>query len=65
MLRLAVAELPPLSITCTRKPHVPAVVGVPEITPVLAFSDNPAGKLPEYMLHVYGAVPLIAASVAE
>jgi len=44
---------------------VAAVVGVPEITPVLAAKLNPAGKLPEYTLHVYGFVPLVAAIVTE
>jgi hypothetical protein len=35
------------SVTCTVKLLVPATVGVPVIAPVLAFSDSPAGKLPE------------------
>ena len=31
---------------------VPAVVGVPEIVPVLALRVNPAGRLPELTDHV-------------
>jgi hypothetical protein len=61
--RLAVAMPLALSATCAKKLVVPATVGVPEITPVLDANDNPGGKLPELMLHVYGAVPLVAASV--
>jgi hypothetical protein len=54
MLRLAVAVSGVLSesLTPTVKLAVPAAVGVPEITPVLAFSVSPAGKLPVLMLHV-------------
>jgi hypothetical protein len=63
--RLAVAMPLALSATCAKKLVVPAVVGVPEITPVLAANVNPGGKMPELMLHVYGAVPLVAARVAE
>jgi hypothetical protein len=54
MLRLAV-EVPGVveeSLMPTVKLAVPAAVGVPEITPVLAFSVSPAGKLPVLMLHV-------------
>ncbi len=35
----------------------PATVGVPEITPVDAFSDKPVGNEPELMLQVNGGVP--------
>jgi hypothetical protein len=35
------------SCTCTVKLEVPAVVGVPEITPVELARVNPAGRLPE------------------
>jgi hypothetical protein len=67
MLRLAVEVSGVLSesLTPTVKLEVPAAVGVPEITPVLAFSANPAGKLPVLMLHVYGATPPLAANVCE
>ena len=39
------------------------VVGVPEITPVEALSDNPAGKEPAVTLHEYGGVPPLAETV--
>jgi hypothetical protein len=52
MLRFAVAVLLSESVTFTVKLAVSNCVGVPEITPVLAFSVNPGGKLPELMLHV-------------
>ena len=41
------------SFTVTVKLSVPTnvPVGVPEITPVAAFSDKPAGKLPVVMVH--------------
>jgi hypothetical protein len=34
------------SVTVTVIGDVPAVVGVPEIAPVAAFRDRPAGKVP-------------------
>ena len=34
------------SVTLTVKEKGPAVVGVPLITPVLASSDSPSGRLP-------------------
>jgi len=40
-------------------------LGVPEITPVLAFSDNPGGRAPAVIAYVYGAVPPVAASFSE
>ena len=54
MLRLAVEVSGVLSESLTPivKLEVPAAVGVPEMTPVLALSDRPAGKLPVLMLHV-------------
>jgi hypothetical protein len=63
MLRFAVAVLLSASVTFTVKLELPAVVGVPDITPVLEFSDNPAGNVPLLMLHVYGVTPPVAASV--
>jgi hypothetical protein len=42
----------------------PAVVGVPEITP-LELSDSPADKVPEAIVQVYGVVPPVAARVCE
>lgn len=50
------------SVTVTVKLEVPAVVGVPEITPA-ALRLNPAGKVPDVTDHVYGAVPPAACSV--
>ena len=40
------------SVTCTVKPNVPAVVGVPEIAPVLAAKLNPVGSEPALMLQL-------------
>jgi hypothetical protein len=42
----------------------PAVVGVPEITPVELFKDSPAGRLPVVTAHEYGVTPPVAARVA-
>jgi hypothetical protein len=43
-----------------------AVVGVPEMTPVLALSASPAGSVPLVTVHEpYGAVPPLAASGCE
>jgi hypothetical protein len=52
------------SVTFAVKLDVPAVVGVPVITPALD-SVNPAGKVPTLTDHVSGAVPPLAASVVE
>jgi hypothetical protein len=52
MLRASVTVAGSASSTCTVKFEVPAVVGVPEITPVVAFRLNPAGRLPVTMDHV-------------
>ena len=46
MLRALVAVLLAASVTCTVNEAVPAVVGVPEITPVDAARVSPAGKVP-------------------
>ena len=40
-------------------------VGVPLIRPVDEFSVSPAGNVPEVNVHVYGAVPPVAANVCE
>jgi hypothetical protein len=45
------------SATCTVKLEVPALVAVPVIAPELEPSDSPAGKEPELMEKVNGAVP--------
>ena len=41
-----------VSLTCAVKLLAPVAVGVPEITPVLVFSDRPVGKEPEVIDHV-------------
>ena len=47
-------------MTVTATVLVPAVVGVPLITPVLGSSCSPAGRLPLATDHVYGSVPPVA-----
>jgi hypothetical protein len=67
MLRLAVAVLAvgvSESVTVTVKLEVPAVVGVPDITPVEALRIRPAGKLPVVTAHEYGVMPPVACKVA-
>lgn len=51
------------SFAWTVNDEVPVVVGVPDITPVELLNDNPAGKLPDAMDHVYGALPPVAVTV--
>jgi len=41
-----------MSLTMTVKFEVPLVLGVPEITPVVAAWVNPAGRVPDVMDHV-------------
>jgi len=53
----------PESVAVTVNLLVPAVVGVPEISPEL-LKLNPAGKLPEVTLQLMAPVPPEAASVA-
>lgn len=45
------------SVTSTVNEDVPAFGGVPEITPVDAFSVSPVGRLPVLIDHVYGEMP--------
>lgn len=52
------------SVAFTLKSISPAAVGVPEMTPLVPFRLSPAGKVPELMLQVTGAVPPVEASVA-
>ncbi len=47
----------PESVTLNVRFAVPAVVGVPEIAPVDALSDKPAGKVPALSAQVYGPTP--------
>lgn len=51
------------SVTVAVKMLVPVPVGVPEIAPEEE-SDNPAGRLPEVIDQLYGAVPPVAVNVA-
>jgi hypothetical protein len=52
------------SFTCTVNEELPGDVGFPEIVPDAA-SVKPAGSAPAVMLHEYGVVPPLAASVVE
>ena len=61
----AVAVLPAESLTETEKVEVPAVVGVPLMTPVAAARVRPAGRVPAEMVQVSPLPdPPEAASVA-
>ena len=42
----------PLSLTVAVKLEVPLVVGVPEMIPVVAARESPAGRLPAVIDHV-------------
>jgi hypothetical protein len=53
------------SLTRTVIDTVPAVVGVPLITPVDETRLTPAGNVPALRLQVYGVVPPLACSVVE
>jgi hypothetical protein len=64
MLSDRVAVTPDASRTLAVKLELPALVGVPVMAPS-ELSDSPAGKLPDAMLHAYGAVPPAAESVCE
>jgi hypothetical protein len=55
---------PTLSVTFTVNVEEPAVVGVPLSTPA-ELKVNPAGAVPEEIVHVYGVVPPLAAKVCE
>ena len=64
-LSACVAVLDALSTARTVKLEVPAVVGVPLITPVDGFRLNPPGKDPELIDHVNGEVQPAVASLSE
>lgn len=66
MLKLPEAALggEPESLTLIVKLKFPAVVGIPEIVPVVD-RVRPTGKVPELMLQLYGMVPPVAANVVE
>ena len=48
---------PEESMISTVKLNVPAVVGVPVMAPVVAFSVKPGGRLPARIEKVYGGTP--------
>jgi hypothetical protein len=48
------------SVAVIVKLNWPAVVGVPEMTPVVALSVRPGGSAPLETVKVYGAVPPVA-----
>src|SRR5438132_2137611 len=60
-----VASLAALSLTCTVKVVVAAVVGVPLMTPVPDTMVRPAGNDPTEIDHVKGAVPPVSLTVCE
>ena len=51
ILNGCVAEFVEASVTCTVKFGFAEAVGVPEITPVVALSESPAGRLPAIIDH--------------
>ena len=53
-------SLPALFEALTVKLNIPCASSVPEITPVVAFSVRPPGRLPLSTLHVMGATPTAA-----
>ena len=55
----------PESVTFAVNGNEPAVVGVPDDGPVAGSSVRPGGSEPDSSDHVYGGVPLVAASVCE
>lgn len=54
-----------LSVTCTIKVYVPAVVGVPEIVPVGGSKASPGGRVPPVLAQVAEPVIGAASRVAE
>ena len=64
-VRVAVCCVELESLTTTAIEKLPLTVGVPERLPVVAERLSPAGRLPEPVDQVYGAVPPVAASVFE
>jgi len=58
-------DVPVVSVTVTKKGNVPAVVGVPEITPVVESKVSPGGKAPLVIVQVQGQVSGAAVNAAE
>lgn len=57
---LAPCDGEPASFTVTPKEKLPLTEGVPEIIPVAGARLSPAGRAPDVMDQVYGAVPPLA-----
>ena len=55
----------PVSMACTVKFDLPAVVGVPAMTPVAASIVSPSGNEPALTDHVYASVPPVATTGTE
>jgi hypothetical protein len=51
------AELPSASVTWKVSDWLLALVAVPAIIPFVALRVNPAGNVPEVMVHLNGLVP--------
>ena len=51
------------SVAVTVNVNVPAVVGVPAITPPVVIGDSPVGSDPAVMVNVYGPAPPLAVIV--
>jgi len=60
MLNPWLTEAAWVSASVTVKFDVPAVLGIPEISPLLAVRSSPEGRVPLLMLHVYGPTPPLA-----
>jgi hypothetical protein len=52
-------------LTVTPKEELPLPVGCPEMIPVDGARLSPAGRLPEEIDQVYGAVPPVACRAVE
>jgi len=63
MLKLAVADCPAESFTCSVKLDEPGCEGVPEIAPLDPTSVRPTGSTPAESVQAYGVVPPLAATV--
>ena len=58
VIKKTFASLPAVFSARTLKLNAPATVGVPEIAPVPLFKLKPGGRLPLFIDHVIGVVPL-------
>jgi hypothetical protein len=54
-----------LSVALIPKCEVPAVLGLPLITPVAVFKERPPGKVPALTAQVYCPLPPLAVTVCE